>query len=117
MPNLESLALTSPLFNINSESKTINVLQAAAGAAMEMPKSQTMEIYNQDHAQVFIFRYRCSLEGIPTITVSSTWDHSPDSEVLSAWGRVGHKHTRCAVALTRKHLKIFHLLVFWTFKV
>ncbi|KAH6604783.1 hypothetical protein Trco_006490 [Trichoderma cornu-damae] len=109
-PNLESLALTSSLLQKGTEihAKAINhLLQAAAAAAMEMPKLQTMEIFNKGFSDVFVFQYCRSLEGLPTITLSSTWRHVPASDVLKAWDLVAHKHTGREIELTMKGLRTF----------
>ncbi|KAL7932207.1 hypothetical protein V8C35DRAFT_96961 [Trichoderma chlorosporum] len=107
-PNLESLALTSSLLDVAADSKSINnLLRAAAGAALEMPKLQTMEIFNERFLSVFIFQYCRKLNGMPTITISSSWSHPLEPGVISAWDRVGHRHenTGHKIAVIRKRLK------------
>jgi hypothetical protein len=107
-PNLESLALTSLLFKEETQSETINnLLQAAAGAAMEMPKLQTMEIFNTDRSHMFTFCYDRNVEGMPKITLCSTCDYIPGPEVLNRWDLVGHKHTGHATTIARKTPKRF----------
>lgn len=94
-PNLQSLAFTSQLLHPTTERDRINdLLQAAAGAAMEMPKLQTMEIWNGESGLACVFLYRrTGAESCPTITMSSTWGHSLDSRVLQAWDDVANKHS------------------------
>lgn len=123
-PNLESIALTSSLLDVAADSKSINkLLQAAAGAALEMPKLQTMEMFSERIMSVFVFQYCRSLNGMPTITISSSWPHPLESEVVSAWDRVGHKHenTGHKIAVIRKRLKRFffrnHGSVVYTLKL
>ncbi|KAL6805996.1 hypothetical protein J3E68DRAFT_442229 [Trichoderma sp. SZMC 28012] len=123
-PNLESIALTSSLLDVAADTKSINnLLRAAAGAALEMPKLQTMEMFSQRAMSVFVFRYCRSLDGMPTITISSSWSHPLEPEVVSAWDRVGHKHenTGHKIAVIRKRLKRFffrnHGSVVYTLKL
>ncbi|KAJ4864291.1 hypothetical protein T069G_00821 [Trichoderma breve] len=72
-PNLESIALTSSLLDMAADTKSINnLLRAAAGAALEMPKLQTMEMFSQRAMSVFVFQYCRSLDGMPTITISNS---------------------------------------------
>ncbi|EHK26485.1 uncharacterized protein TRIVIDRAFT_63786 [Trichoderma virens Gv29-8] len=81
-PNLESLALTSSLLDEGTDSESINnLLRAAAGAALKMPKLQIMEMFNERSSSIFIFQYCRNLAGIPTITPSSTWHHPLEPEV------------------------------------
>ncbi|KAL6830616.1 hypothetical protein J3E69DRAFT_196824 [Trichoderma sp. SZMC 28015] len=123
-PNLESIALTSSLLDVAADTKSINnLLRAAAGAALEMPKLQTMEMFSQRAMSVFVFQYCRSLDGMPTITISSSWSHPLEPEVVSAWDRVGHKHenTGHKIAVIRKRLKRFffrnHGSVVYTLKL
>ncbi|KAK1767870.1 oxoglutarate iron-dependent oxygenase [Phialemonium atrogriseum] len=92
-PNLESLALTSQLLHPTAERRSVNdLVQAAAGAAMERPKLQTMEIWNGESGFACIFRYRrAGTDGCPTITLSSTWGHRLESRVPRAWDDVANK--------------------------
>ena len=98
-PNLQSLAFTSQLLHPTTERDSINdLLQAAAGAAMEMPKLQTMEIWNGESGLACIFLYRrAGAERCPTSTLSSTWGHSLDSRVLKAWDDMVNRHSTCKV--------------------
>ncbi|KAM6482039.1 hypothetical protein HDV62DRAFT_57988 [Trichoderma sp. SZMC 28011] len=123
-PNLESIALTSSLLDVAADTKSMNnLLRAAAGAALEMPKLQTMEMFSQRAMSVFVFQYCRSLDGMPTITISSSWSHPLEPEVVSAWDRVGHKHedTGHKIAIIRKRLKRFffrnHGSVVYTLKL
>lgn len=81
-PNSGLLALTSSLLDADADTKSINnLLRVAAGAALETPKLQTMEMFCERFMSVFIFQYRRSLNAVPTITISSSWSHplEPDA--------------------------------------
>ncbi|UKZ73250.1 hypothetical protein TrVFT333_000892 [Trichoderma virens FT-333] len=65
-PNLESLVLTSSLLDEGTDSESINnLLRAAAGAALEMPKLQIMEMFNERNSSVFIFSTVATLREFP----------------------------------------------------
>ncbi|KAK0705483.1 hypothetical protein B0H67DRAFT_649809 [Lasiosphaeris hirsuta] len=109
-PHLESLALTAwvlrpPPWGDASATKAAGMLQAAARAALEMPRLRTMEIWNastRNSACVFRYRRRGGPGGNdPTITMSSPdgseWCHEfLQPQVIEAWDKVAQRHSgRC----------------------
>lgn len=94
---LETLALTSQLLQPAAEEGPItNLLEAAGGAALAMPRLRTMEIWNGARGLGCVFRYRrVGTEAYPTITLSSTWSVELDPRVCKAWEDVASGHTGC----------------------
>lgn len=92
---LESLALTSQLLHPTMPKNGIDaLLGAAAGAAMEMPKLRTMEIWNSESGVACVFLYRrAGTNGRPTITFSDSWGHNLASSVYRGWEKVAKRHS------------------------
>jgi hypothetical protein len=91
-PDLVSLSLTSRLLKPDiDQEKIYGMLQAAANAAMRMPKLQTMEIWFGKMGLAAMFRY----QSIPArITWRGTWDLSLSSDVTLAWENVAVQQHR-----------------------
>ncbi|TGJ78714.1 hypothetical protein E0Z10_g10046 [Xylaria hypoxylon] len=106
-PRLKSLALTSPILDWNTpRSKIDDLLWAAAGAAMVMPRLQTMELWNGSKHVACIFRYsRTGGEGCPKITVTSTWKLLLVPRIVRRWDIVAHKHTGVGIRVEEQLLE------------
>ncbi|KAI0010556.1 hypothetical protein F4779DRAFT_627122 [Xylariaceae sp. FL0662B] len=92
-PNLTSLVLTSRLLTPNRNPVEINnMLQAAAAAAMKMPKLEIIEIWNGQEGLAALFRYQSIGGGQPAIiTWRGTWELALQSPVIRAWEAVALK--------------------------
>lgn len=91
-PNLISLALTSQLLAPDQRRAGIdNMLEAAAAAAMRMPKLEKMEIWNGREGVAALFSYRATAAG-PMITWRGTWEFALRPAVIQAWEKVALKH-------------------------
>ena len=88
--NLTHIALTSPCLSPEMNPAIImNLLQAAAFAAHQMPKLQTMELWNGLEGVAALFKY----EFMPSrwssvLTWRATWSLTLEDEVLNAWEEV-----------------------------
>lgn len=102
-PNLRTLAQTSSYLRSEAlEERISDLLEAAAGAAMAMPRLQTMELWNDDLQSGCIFQYcRTGASGRPAIILSSSWDLGLEPRVYAAWERVAQRHSDQAVTITR----------------
>ncbi|KAF4512571.1 hypothetical protein G6O67_001691 [Ophiocordyceps sinensis] len=116
--NLESLAFTSQVLHPTVEGKSINdLLEAAAGAAMEMPKLRTMELWNGGSGFGCIFRYsRAEADACSTVSLRNTWGHELEPRVRRAWEDVANRHQGHGVvveerALPREDAKFFGSVV------
>lgn len=94
-PNLKTLALT---FNMRRPGrlKISYLLRAAAGAAIRMPKLQTMELWGFRLGLAYIFLYRrAGANGHPSIVVRTTCTDYLGIKpwALEAWEEVADKHT------------------------
>ncbi|KAK3333402.1 hypothetical protein B0T19DRAFT_125100 [Cercophora scortea] len=103
--NLETLALTSRVFHPrNPASNAEDIISAAGGAALQMPKLKTMEIwYAHDDGYAAVFRYERKAPGRPVSEVSyaaASWWCSwgmgleEDGRVKKIWQKVALKHGR-----------------------
>ena len=95
-PNLTSLVLTSRLLAPEEDSTKIGaLLQAAAMAALKMPRLETMEIWNGKKGLAALFQYRV-VRNTHTqsagILWKGTWEYDITPSVLQAWEAVGHVH-------------------------
>ncbi|KAK2729985.1 hypothetical protein CKAH01_09894 [Colletotrichum kahawae] len=99
--NLTRLMLTSRGFTEDADIEYINsVLQDAAGAALKMPKLETMELWNGRHGVAMLFRYQKARDGqSAVITVRGTFKLALGSTVTEAWDAVAlrHRHGRVVV--------------------
>ncbi|KAF5589861.1 hypothetical protein FPANT_6194 [Fusarium pseudoanthophilum] len=94
-PNLTSLVLTSQLLKPEEDpTKMDALLEAAAVAALRMPRLETLEIWNGRKGLAALFQYRRirgSRHG--RILWRGTWKYHITTSVLQAWEAVGHLHT------------------------
>lgn len=98
---LTTLVLTSQLLDPRRRSKDVNnMLSAAAGAAMKMPKLELMEIWNGRAGMAAVFRYRTSrymyeedeCKRRPSVmTWRATWNFVLTVPVIRAFENVTHK--------------------------
>ncbi|RGP79228.1 oxoglutarate iron-dependent oxygenase [Fusarium longipes] len=92
--NLTSLVLTSRLLTPEENSTKIDaLLQAAAVAALRMPRLETMEIWNGQKGLAALFQYRV-IRGLKQTRIlwRGTWKYHISPSVLQAWEAVGHLH-------------------------
>lgn len=84
---LKSLRLTSGLLTPDVDSADVeDLLQAAAAAAIKMPRLETMEIWNGRKALAGLFRYHASRTSRRAIiTWRGTWRLNLSSAVTQAW--------------------------------
>ncbi|OGM47451.1 hypothetical protein ABOM_002608 [Aspergillus bombycis] len=86
--NLETLVLTSPLLTPATYYKNIsNLLEGAAEAALNMPRLQTMALWNGGRRKACGFIFRKGPNN-PSITVRSTWDMKLQHRTIHIWKRV-----------------------------
>ena len=92
--NLTSLALTSQLLAPGESPVEIdNMLRSAAAAAMNMPRLETMEIWNGREGLAMLFRYQLLGGGRPAvITCRGTWEFTLRTPVVQAWEGVALKN-------------------------
>jgi hypothetical protein len=91
--DLVSLALTSRLLKSTEDAANVNnMLHAAGVAARNMPKLQTMEIWNGEKENACVFRY-VMVDGFPTITWQSVWDLQLESRVVKIWEAVALEYS------------------------
>ncbi|KAL2397983.1 hypothetical protein ABEF94_001600 [Exophiala dermatitidis] len=91
---LTSLALTSRALIEDADTPDINnMLQAAAMAALKMPRLDTMELWNGRRGVAMLFRYERARDGqSATITVRGTWELALGIATTQAWNVVAHRH-------------------------
>lgn len=93
-PNLRWLTLTSPSLSEQSFSDTINsLLRGAGAAAKQMPRLQSMEIWNATRWDAGVFRYLV-VNDVGVVSWTSTWDFKLDRAVKTAWRQVALQNTR-----------------------
>ncbi|KAL6854097.1 hypothetical protein J3F83DRAFT_494822 [Trichoderma novae-zelandiae] len=92
--NLTWLALTSRLLTPDQDPEKIDdTLRAAAAAAMNMPKLETMEIWNGLEGLAMVFRYKRAREREPAVvTVRGTWELALCPDAVTAWEGVALMH-------------------------
>lgn len=91
--HLETLALTSRVFRLESIDCLNHLLLAAARAAMKMPKLQIMELWGGQKGQGGIFRYQ-RIGHSTDITWLGTKPMQIQPRVMKAWGEVSRKHSQ-----------------------
>ncbi|KAJ4136521.1 hypothetical protein NW768_004136 [Fusarium equiseti] len=89
---LTSLALTSGTLTKDTKPDDVNkMLHNAADAALQMPKLDTMEIWNGRRGVAMAFRYQRARDGkSAAITVRGTWELKLSAAVTRAWSAVAH---------------------------
>ncbi|CVL04719.1 uncharacterized protein FMAN_12828 [Fusarium mangiferae] len=93
-PKLTSLVLTSRLLKPEEDSTKIGaLLQAAAVAALRMPRLETMDIWNGQKGLAALFQYRVNrVSKQARILWRGTWNYDIVPSVLQAWEAVGDLH-------------------------
>jgi hypothetical protein len=91
-PNLTSLVLTSKVLRPGEDPLEIGaMLQAAAAAAMRMPRLETMEIWNGRKWLAAVFQYQTLRNARQaTITWRATWELAMEPSLIRAWEAVVH---------------------------
>ncbi|CAG1971920.1 unnamed protein product, partial [Fusarium graminearum] len=98
--NLTSLTLTSRALTESTSPSDINVmLHAAAAAAFNMPKLDTMELWNGRRGVAMLFRYQRAQNWQPAIiTLRGTSVLAlDDPTVVRAWDNVAYQHSHGTV--------------------
>lgn len=92
--NLTSLALTSRLLDPDVSTAVIDgMLLDAATAALNMPKLETMEIWNGRRGLAILFRYETARnEQSALITLRGTFQLALRPTVARAWDEVALRH-------------------------
>lgn len=94
-PNLTSLVLTSRLLTPENSIEIGAMLQAAAAAAMKMPRLETMEIWNGRKGLAALFKYQAfrnrHLQEARLIW-RGTWILRMEPPILRAWEAVVHQY-------------------------
>ncbi|KAK3298914.1 uncharacterized protein B0H64DRAFT_85584 [Chaetomium fimeti] len=105
-PNLTSLVLTSKVLVPDGDQTEIEaVLQAAAAAAMKMPRLETMEIWNGRKGLTALFRYQ-ALRDIRKAVIMwrSTWKLAMGPSTIQAWEVVMHQYGGWRLDLVQEQL-------------
>ncbi|KAL6887647.1 hypothetical protein HDV57DRAFT_489318 [Trichoderma longibrachiatum] len=103
-PNLRSLTLTAQHLESTRGSYEINdMLNAAAEAALGMPKLEALEIWNGGPGHAAVFRYS-GKKGGARLKWIGTWDLFIDSGVVDAWRMVALKSHGWQMLGLEKHL-------------
>ncbi|KAI8303017.1 hypothetical protein K4K61_007494 [Colletotrichum sp. SAR11_59] len=91
--NLTSLTLTSELLAEDAcHLRATNMLANAAGAALQMPRLQRMEIWYGGFRTAALFRYAVSESGT-SIRWHGTWELQLQRRLVDAWSAVAELHT------------------------
>ncbi|EQB51281.1 hypothetical protein CGLO_09200 [Colletotrichum gloeosporioides Cg-14] len=92
--NLTRLALTARALTGDVDFEGINsILRNAAGAALRMPKLETMKLWNGRQGVAMLFRYQKARDGqSAVITVLGTFELPLGSTVAEAWEAVALRH-------------------------
>ncbi|KAI8283251.1 hypothetical protein K4K60_002899 [Colletotrichum sp. SAR11_57] len=91
--NLTSLTLTSELLAEDAcHLRATNMLANAAGAALQMPRLQRMEIWYGGFRTAALFRYAVSESGT-SIRWHGTWELQLQRRLVDAWRAVAALHT------------------------
>ncbi|KAJ9498308.1 hypothetical protein H2202_005995 [Exophiala xenobiotica] len=104
--NLSSIVLTSNLLTPDTDPIEIGaMLQAAAAAAMQMPRLETMEIWNGRQGLAALFKYQLSHDRQKaTITWRGTWQLTLEPSIIQAWKAVIDRYDGCRVKLVQERL-------------
>lgn len=88
---LQSLALTSSVLTSGSDAAVNELLQAAARAAMRMPKLQVLELWDRRGEEAAVFRYK-TMDRRSVISWRGTWKVEIHGATLKAWKAVVLRH-------------------------
>lgn len=101
-PRLRSLTLTSRVLTPRARQTNIDsLLISAATAAMEMPKLETLEIWNGQAGTAALFRYQSRYAAV---NWKCTWDSSLQPLVIQAWRQVALKYGSQGLVLREERL-------------
>lgn len=105
-PDLSSIVLTSNLLTPDQDPTKIEVmLQAAAAAAIKMPRLETMEIWNGRQGLAALFKYQVFHDREEaTITWRGTWQLSMEPSSIQAWEAVIDQYDDCRLNWVQEHL-------------
>ncbi|KAI5462731.1 hypothetical protein BGZ63DRAFT_354952 [Mariannaea sp. PMI_226] len=98
---LTSLALTSRVLTNEADTADINnLLRDAAVAALQMPRLDTMELWNGRLGVAMLFRYQRAQDSQPAIiTVRGTSELAIGIAATQAWDVVAHRHCHSRVVI------------------
>lgn len=104
--NLSSIVLTSNLLTPDQDPIKIEVmLQAAAAAAIKMPRLETMEIWNGRQGLAALFKYQVFHDREEaTITWRGTWQLSMEESSTQAWEAVIDQYGGFRLNWVQEHL-------------
>ncbi|KEY65638.1 hypothetical protein S7711_07887 [Stachybotrys chartarum IBT 7711] len=105
--SLTCLALTSKVLTDDAEVADINgLLRGAAAAALNMPKLETLELWNGREGLAMLFRYQGPRDRQPAIiTVRGTFELVLGSAVTQAWDAVARRHGHDRVVVQSSSIK------------
>ncbi|KAH6876403.1 hypothetical protein B0T10DRAFT_552542 [Thelonectria olida] len=106
--NLTALALTSRLLAPGASATDIDdMLLDAAVAALNMPKLETMEIWNGREGLAMLFRYKIGRNGqSPIITLRGTFELALRPAVARAWDAVALQHGHGKVVIKSSSIDV-----------
>ncbi|KAK4241607.1 hypothetical protein C8A03DRAFT_40959 [Achaetomium macrosporum] len=105
-PNLTSLVLTSKLLVPDENPIKIGaMLQAAAAAAIKMPKLKTMEIWNGRKGLAALFKYQTFRNLQQAMIIwRGTWKLAIEPSTIQAWEAVMHQYDDRRLDLVQERL-------------
>ncbi|KAG4253972.1 hypothetical protein FPRO03_06312 [Fusarium proliferatum] len=105
-PKLTSLVLTSRLLKPEEDSTKIGaLLQAAAVAALRMPRLETMEIWNGQKGLAALFQFRVNRGSKQaSILWRGTWKYHITTSILRAWEAVGDLHATWSLDVVQEQV-------------
>lgn len=103
---LATLVLTSRTLVPKEDcSKSNDLLQLAAVAAMAMPELHTLELWNVEKGLACVFQYQASTSSrTAVITWRGSWDLSLDPRVVRTWEAVASKRASCELKIIKEAL-------------
>lgn len=96
---LSSLALTAQVLTNEADPLDIDdLIQQAGNAAYQMPRLQTMEIWNGRRGTANLFRYQRAPAGqLALLTFRGTMRHTPGTSAINTWYGVAYRHQQRGV--------------------
>lgn len=98
---LHSLTLTSRIMSKTNPLQINKLLTAAAQSALNMPKLETMTLWNGAKGEACAFTW-CRQDAL--ISWRGTWDLKLEPSALNAWKTVAHKYARHEFTVNRELL-------------
>ncbi|KAK5465241.1 hypothetical protein LTS15_001804 [Exophiala xenobiotica] len=104
--NLSSIVLTSNLLTPDTDPIEIGaMLQAAAAAAIKMPRLETMEIWNGRQGLAALFKYQLFHDREEaTITWRGPWQLTMEPSIIQSWEAVIDQYDGCRLNLVQERL-------------